>query len=135
MKRRLVSGLATIASVALVLIGCSHATGAGSQRTTCFPQQCVLDVQNDDSRIISVRYQDSTGVGDMLGLVRASAVRRFVLARRTSRTVIIEVRRDGEVFRVRATLGNPPSASVVHFPTDFVARASSSPPASYSLRR
>jgi hypothetical protein len=116
---RAVRTLALLAIASLVLHGCASGGAGTSQRTTCFPQQCFLDVQNDDSRIISVRYADSTGVGDMLGLVRAGSVRRFTLTRRTSRTVIIEVRRDGEAFRVRATLGAPPSANVIHFPADF----------------
>jgi len=105
--------------LAAAILGCAHAPQAASRLTVCYPQQCYLDVQNDNGAIIAVRYYDSTGVGDMLGLVQSGAVRRFILPRRTSRTIIVEVARDKYVFRSKSRLSLPPLENVFHFPADF----------------
>lgn len=104
---------------ATVVAGCASAGRRHAPASLCQPQQCSLDLQNDVGLLIGVRYYDSTGVGDVLGSVRAGSVRRFTLSRRTSRTVTIEVSEYGTAYRTWATLSLPPRDNVVHFPADF----------------
>lgn len=106
--------------LAVATLGCASLTRRSSAReSACYPQQCYLNVQNDNGLMIGVRYFDSTGVGDVLGLVVPGKVRRFTLSRRTSRTVTIEVSRDRQLYRSHATLAAPPLENVIHFPADF----------------
>jgi hypothetical protein len=106
--------------LAAAMLGCaSAARQSATAANVCYPQQCFLDVQNDNGLLIGVRYYDSTGVGDVLGSVRPGSVRRFALSRRTSRTVTVEVSRDKGIFRAQAKLLLPPFENVLHFPTDF----------------
>ena len=111
-------------SVALILAvavpGCASAPRqSATQATVCYPRQCFLDVQNDNGMMIAVAYYDSAGAGDTLGSVGAESIRRFLLLRRTSRTITIEVSRDRQVFRGHIHLSLPPLENVVHFPADF----------------
>jgi hypothetical protein len=104
-------------------LGCASASASrrsAALATVCYPQQCFLDIQNDNGMSIGVRYYDSSGVGDVLGLVK-QGVRRFTLSRRTSRTVIVEVTLDRQVYRSQARLSLPPAENVFHFPSDFAA--------------
>ncbi len=106
--------------LAATIFGCASLfKRSTAPETVCYPQQCYLDVQNDNGILIGVRYYDSTGVGDVLGSVGPGSVRRFALSRRTSRTITVEVTREREVYRAQAKLSLPPFENVVHFPTDF----------------
>lgn len=111
--------IATLVLAAAMLACASAARQSAAAATVCYPQQCFLDVQNDNGLLIGVRYYDSTGVGDVLGSVRPGSVRRFVLSRRTSRTITVEISRDKETYRAQAKLLLPPFENVLHFPTDF----------------
>jgi len=106
-------------ALAATILGCASSARRSAPTALCYPQQCDLDVQNDQGLLIVVRYYDSTGVGDILGSVAPEAVRRFVLSRRTSRSITVEVSLDRGVYRATATLSLPPRENVVHFPTDF----------------
>ena len=111
--------IATLVLAAAMLACASAARQSAAAANVCYPQQCFLDVQNDNGLLIGVRYYDSTGVGDVLGSVRPGVVRRFVLSRRTSRTITVEISRDKETYRAQAKLLLPPFENVLHFPTDF----------------
>ena len=108
------------AILAVAFLGCATAPRqSATQAALCFPRQCVLDVQNDNGMMIAVAYYDSAGVGDVLGSVGAESVRRFLLLRRTSRMITIEVSQDRQVFRGHIHLSLPPLENVIHFPADF----------------
>ena len=116
------AGTRTIAALLLAAaaFGCASQGRPSPSRTTiCYPRQCFLDVQNDEGVIIGVRYYDSTGVGDVLGSVKSGSIRRFVLSRRTSRTITVEVSLRKQVYRSQARLALPPLENVFHFPADF----------------
>ena len=109
--------------LAAATLGCASASRrSAALATVCYPQQCFLAVQNDNGMSVGVRYYDSTGVGDVLGLVKGESVRRFTLSRRTSRTVIVEVTLDRQVYRSQSRLSLPPSENVFHFPADFATK-------------
>jgi hypothetical protein len=110
--------IATLAFAAAVA-GCASIASRGAPAGLCQPQQCYVDVQNDIGVLIAVRYYDSTGVGDVLGSVRAGSIQRFALSRRTSRTITIEVSDGGAAYRTEATMSLPPRENVIHFPADF----------------
>ena|SRR5258708_25139637 len=114
-------GIATL-GLAAAMLGCASLPRQSAKSAAlCYPSQCLLEVNNDIGRIIAVRYYDSTGVGDVLGAVQPLGVRHFALSRRTSRTITVEVSRDKEVFRSRATISRSPSENILHFPADFEA--------------
>ncbi len=95
-------------------------SNAANSLTACFPQQCQLDVQNDNGRVIGVRYSDaSTGVGELLGSVVGISVRRFTLPRRTGRNIIVDVEQGGALYRAQLTVPHRPDENVLHFPGDF----------------
>lgn len=119
MMRAVTRNIVPFAVAATILACASSGRQSSAAAAVCYPQQCYLDVQNDQGLLISVRYYDSTGVGDLLGSVRPGAIRRFVLARRTSRSITVEASLDRDVYRAKATLSLPPRENVVHFPTDF----------------
>jgi len=53
--------------LAAATLGCASASRrSAALATVCYPQQCFLDVQNDNGMSVGVRYYDSTGVGDVL---------------------------------------------------------------------
>jgi hypothetical protein len=104
---------------ATAVAGCASTGSRRSPAGLCQPQQCYVDVQNDIGVLIGVRYYDSTGVGDLLGSVRAGSIQRFPLSRRTSRTITIEVSDGVTAYRAQATMSLPPRENVIHFPTDF----------------
>lgn len=107
-------------------IGCASLGGKPTARaSTCFPQQCFIEVRNEQSKTIGVRYYDSTGVGDLLGAVQSGAVRRFVLSRRTSRTITVEVSYDRQVYRAQTVLRDHGYQDVIHFPSDFEVKVAS----------
>jgi hypothetical protein len=117
---RLFARLGTFAVLIFGGAGCASVPRqSATQAALCFPNHCVLDVQNDNASVIAVAYYDSTGVGDVLGSVGAQSVRRFALSRRTSRTITIEVSQDRQVFRGHIHLSLPPLPNVIHFPADF----------------
>ena len=106
--------------LAAATVGCaSQAQHSSTRLTVCYPRQCYIDVQNDNGAILAARYYDSTGIGDVLGLVQSGAVRRFILPRRTSRTITVEVSFNKQVYRSQARLLLPPLENVFHFPADF----------------
>lgn len=106
--------------VGAALVGCaSLGRGSTASAERCYPNQCLLEVQNDYGQLIAVGYFDSTGVGDALGSVRPLSVQFFALTRRTSREVTVQVTYDGHVYRTNAHLALPPIPNLVHFPTDF----------------
>jgi hypothetical protein len=106
-------------ALAVTAVGCASFRGRSQRETSCYPQQCFLDVQNDNGQSIAVRYFDSTGSGDLLGLVIPGGVRRFVLPRRTSRAVVVEVKREHQVYRSQTTVLLPQYENLIHFPADF----------------
>jgi hypothetical protein len=106
--------------LAVATLGCASLSHRPSFReTSCYPRDCFLDVQNDNGLSIAVRYFDSTGAGDVLGLVFPVTVRRFALTRRTSRAVTIEVKRERQVYRSQPKLLVPQYENLIHFPADF----------------
>jgi len=114
---------ARVGTFAVLILGGARCASvprqSAAQAAVCFPNQCVLDVQNDNAAVIAVAYYDSAGAGDVLGSVGAQSVRRFPLSRRTSRTITIEVSQDRQVFRGHMHVSLPPLPNVIHFPADF----------------
>ena len=106
----------------LLAVGCRSA-GRSAVADLCQPKQCSLSIQNNGDRIIGVRYRDAAGNGDALGSVRSGAVANFELGVRSSRTVVVEVSREGQVYRANVLVSPPPALNTLHFPSDFQAPA------------
>ena len=110
--------------LAAAAVACAHNPSPGTRDTICYPQQCSLEVKNDQGQMISLRYYDSTGVGDLLGSVAPATFQRFVLSRRTGRNITLEATVDKQVYRAQTKLLLPRyQQAVVHFPGDFAVAA------------
>jgi hypothetical protein len=99
-------------------VGCRASTGA-SPALPCLGHLCTLTVQNNSGTSVTLRYVDSTGQRQVLGLVDPVAVRSFPMQWvRSAGVRLYAVTRDHETFQADVAL-QPVRATEVHYPEDF----------------
>jgi hypothetical protein len=99
-------------------VGCSSRPPAPA--LPCAGHPCTLTVQNNSGTDVTIRYVDSTGRGEVLGLVPPAEVKRFQLRwiRSAGVRLYAETRGQG-TFQSDVAL-EPVVATEVRFPDGFI---------------
>lgn len=113
-----------VLAVALSMAMVSLASGcfAHTPREAALPcggHACSISIQNDGASFLAVRYADSSGRGDILGLIRPASIRLFRIqwVRSATIRVIADIQGGGTYVANIPLVGT--RTNEVHFPSDF----------------
>ena len=115
--------LAVAATVAALAGAACRATTASAPALPCVGHLCTLSVQNNSGSAVAIRYVDSTGRREILGLVPPLEVRTFGIQWvRSAGVRLYAVTRDKATFQFDVPLERD-RPTEVNYPDDFTPAA------------